>query len=81
MAFVPTPPPNDSDRLAEYIYEEFLRISQEFDLIAEGRFLPILSVEPKRMREGMLVIADGVSWNPGAGKGLYEFRNGVWAKC
>ena len=81
MAFVPTPPPNDSARLSEYIFEEFLRISQEFDLIAEGRFLPILSVAPNRVREGMLVIADGVSWNPGAGKGLYEFRNGIWAKC
>ncbi len=79
MAYRPESPP-DVPHLPEYIYREFLRISAEFDLIAEGRFLPIRSSVPVKPRDGMLVVADGVNWNPGSGKGLYEYRSGTWAK-
>lgn len=36
--------------------------------------------EPKRPREGMLVSADGVDWDPGGGKGVYSYQNGAWVK-
>jgi hypothetical protein len=36
--------------------------------------------EPKKPREGMLASADGVGWNPGAGKGVYEYKSGAWVK-
>ena len=79
MAYQPENPPEVAF-LPEYIYREFLRISAEFDQIAEGRFLPIKYAEPSRPREGMLGVADGVEWNPGAGKGLYEYKSGSWSK-
>lgn len=34
--------------------------------------------EPARPREGMIVYADGVEWNPGNGSGLYQYRGSVW---
>ena len=35
---------------------------------------------PDKPREGMIVYADGTSWNPGAGKGCYEYRGAAWFK-
>ena len=77
--YVPKLPPAGSP-LAEYIYAEFLRISEEIGLIREGRGLSVLASAPKKPREGMIVIADGTNWNPGAGLGAYEFKAGVWVK-
>jgi hypothetical protein len=37
-------------------------------------------VPPEKPREGNVAFADGTDWNPGAGKGSYEFVNGVWKK-
>ena len=79
MAYTPEPIPNAAD-LREYISRELLRISAEFDQISEGVYIPVRGRVPAKTREGMLAIADGTGWNPGSGKGLYEFRNGVWSK-
>lgn len=76
----PTVPPQDVMDLREYVYAELLQVSSMLRMVEEGRFLPVLYVEPSRPREGMLAIADGTDWNPGAGKGLYEYRSGAWAK-
>lgn len=37
-----------------------------------------LSVEPIKPRDGMVVLADGVNFNPGSGPGYYGFRDGLW---
>ena len=77
----PTVPPQDPSRLGEYLYDELLQISSALRMVEEGRFLPVLAVEPGRPREGMLAIAWGAPhWDPGAGKGLYEYNTGVWVK-
>ena len=77
--YIPKTPPVEGP-LAAYIHEEFLRISEEICLIREGRGLSPLALAPKKPREGMIVVADGVNWNPGSGLGAYEFRAGVWVK-
>ena len=33
---------------------------------------------PARPFEGMTVKADGATWNPGAGAGVYVYRGGAW---
>lgn len=33
---------------------------------------------PSVVKEGMIVWADGTTWNPGSGEGLYHYRGGVW---
>lgn len=78
--YTPGVPPQDLERLSGYLMEELLQISAALRMVEEGRFLPLLAVAPGKPREGMLAVADGVNWNPGSGKGLYEFRSGSWAK-
>ena len=78
MAYAPDLPPHEVS--TEYILRELLRISAQFDLIIQGRFLEILSVAPAKPRDGMLALADGTNWNPGSGKGMYVYLTGVWTK-
>lgn len=35
-------------------------------------------VAPQNPREGMIVYADGTTWNPGQGEGVYVYTNGAW---
>lgn len=35
---------------------------------------------PEKLRPGMIVHADGVHWNPGAGAGIYAYYGGSWNK-
>jgi len=80
MSYNPTIPPQDPARLLEYLYDELLQISNILRMVEEGRFLPVLHVAPGRPREGMIAVADGVDWDPGAGKGLYEYDGAAWNK-
>lgn len=43
-------------------------------------FYTVSYVVPDRPREGMIRLADGTTWNPGLGKGLYQYTGGVWRK-
>lgn len=46
----------------------------------EASFLVVTYVEPSKPRETMIRFADGVEWNPGAGRGLYQYVSGTWTK-
>lgn len=78
--YTPETPPQAREDLAGYVHRELMLISNSFRMVSEGRFLPILAVAPTRPGEGMLAIADGTNWNPGSGKGLYEYKSGTWTK-
>ena len=57
-------------------------IEQEFGAVArEGSETVTLELrvsyrEPVRPRDGMIVFADGTSWNPGSGRGAYIYDGG-----
>lgn len=80
-AFVPEPPPetNDVSELRRYCYEMFQLVSDNLELLTQGRF-DVLTAAPAKPRDGMIVYADGTTWNPGSGKGTYEYRSGAWVK-
>ena len=40
--------------------------------------LDTLYAAPPKPREGQIVKADGVTWNPGRGAGFYGYRAGAW---
>ena len=82
MGYTPkSPPPGKPEfqDLYDYIQGELQSISQAFGG-TDALDLRTTSREPKRPREGMIVEADGTSWDPGAGAGTYKFVNGVWTK-
>jgi hypothetical protein len=82
MAYTAEAPPLGVDvgALADFVHRELQRVSENLELIEQGRFLPIRYTAVAKPREGMLVVADGTSWNPGAGAGLYEYKAGLWVK-
>ena len=51
-----------------------LQFSQPSDYLA----LKALYAEPKRLFDGMVVVADGSAWNPGSGAGAYVYRASGW---
>ena len=81
MAYSPTVPPSDPAKIGEYLYAELLQISAILNMVEEGSYLKIWQVAPTKPREGMLVMAAGTpGWNPGSGKGAYEYKSGSWVK-
>ena len=36
--------------------------------------------EPAKPRDGMVVLADGSTWNPGSGAGIYARIGGAWVQ-
>lgn len=40
----------------------------------------VLYAEPARLFEGLFAFADGTEWDPGSGRGLYQYVSGAWAK-
>lgn len=75
----PEDPPSDPALLQAYLRQEFAKLKAALDILADG-FDPVVYVAPPKPREGMRRLADGVSWNPGAGKGVYSYQSGVWVK-
>lgn len=53
-----------------------LQLSQPIDYYA----LNTLYAQPKRVFEGMVVKADGTTWDPGSGAGVYARVGGAWVK-
>lgn len=77
-----TPPSVNDERMKEildYVLHEFETIARslmDFQLLR----LQVLSVEPEKPRNGMIVVADGTTWNPGGGAGVYAYISGAWVK-
>ena len=58
--------------------EELNKIAQAMETADPFITLDTLYAAPKKYREGTVVKADGVVWNPGAGAGVYCRRGGAW---
>ena len=79
MEYTPSPPTTSED-LLRYVYTELQNIA--FTLRTRREFITfeVVYVEPPKPEEGTLIYADGTDWNPGGGRGFYEYRNATWAK-
>lgn len=68
------------EELRQWIQEELRRVQSAIGTKLEQE-VDFLSAPPARIREGLIVGADGTNWNPtGAGKGLYVYRGSAWRK-
>jgi len=86
MPFAPTKPPvvdkDDQSSVEDFIRwveQELHRLATDLNETQVVELRPI-GAEPTRRRDGMIVFANGTTWNPGAGAGSYEYRAGVWVK-
>jgi hypothetical protein len=82
MPYTPKPPPRtrpEFQELYDYIEQELQGISRELLGTSELE-LRTTAREPARPREGMIVQADGTTWDPGEGAGTYKYEAGVWKR-
>lgn len=63
--------------LADYLVSELDTLSRSL-VETEALESRTVNVEPKKPREGMIVIADGTDWDPGSGGGPYVYFGGAW---
>lgn len=65
--------------LRAYVEDELKLIAEQFQQheILDFR---ILAAAPNKIHDGMVIYVDGVNFNPGSGRGLYERRSGIWVK-
>jgi hypothetical protein len=63
--------------LTEWLRRELRSIQAGFEFVND---YDVLTSPPDRVKEGMARYADGVEWNPGAGKGLYLYDGAAWNK-
>lgn len=78
MLYTPSNVPADADSLPAFLQQELLNLQRALAQQAPVVRLQTLYVEPARIAEGDVVLADGTAWNPGSGAGFYGYRNGAW---
>lgn len=76
--YVPLPVPDKAELLPQYLKQEVLNISRAMSEAQPFLRLAMQYQEPKKLADGMIVLADGTSWNPGSGGGFYGYRAGAW---
>lgn len=62
------------------VSEELRKVSEALDTPDKFLALTTLYAAPTKLREGMVVLADGTTWNPGSGAGVYAYYGSAWVK-
>lgn len=78
--YTPKLVPPDSTFLPAFLQQELQSIAQAISQENEFLTLSMRYAAPQKPREGMVVLADGTSWNPGSGAGFYGYYGGAWVK-
>lgn len=78
--YTPGDVPTDAASQAAFLRLELQKIAQSLDTSNERLMLDMLSAAPKKFRDGTVVLADGVKWQPtgAATPGYYGYYNGAW---
>jgi len=76
--YTPSAVPADPAGIPAFLTRELAVLSQALLSALPFVLLDTLYVAPKKPREGMVVKADGTTWNPGSGAGFYGYRAGAW---
>ncbi|WP_212646385.1 hypothetical protein [Delftia sp. PE138] len=73
--YVPRNVPSNPAELPGFLQQELLNLQMALN---DYLRLQELHKEPAKISVGMVVLADGVDWNPGSGSGYYGYRAGGW---
>lgn len=76
--YTPGTPPQDAASLAAFLRVELAKIAQAMETQDASLSLDTLYAAPKKFRDGTIVKADGTTWDPGSGSGLYVYRDADW---
>ena len=61
-----------------WIILEFRKLQEQQNAAVDGVVYRTLYAAPSRITEGLTVKADGATWNPGSGGGIYSYCGGAW---
>lgn len=64
--------PREMEELRSYLMNELRRVSALLGVLADGH-IERSYAPPTKLLDGMIRYADGTSWNPGAGRGIYRY--------
>lgn len=73
VSYSPDDPPDDPKQLQRFMRSELLKIKAAIDALAAGH-LDKSYAAPSKPRDGDIRYADGTSWNPGSGQGIYYYK-------
>lgn len=68
------------DDLRNWIEGELSNLAQAFNELNQVIELTPVFKPPVKIKDGMLIYADGTIFDPGAGAGTYERKGGAWVK-
>lgn len=71
-------PPQDPALLPGFLLSELRKLQEVLNSPKPFDQLDTQYAAPDKPREGMRVLADGTSWNPGSGAGMYRYGGGAW---
>ncbi len=71
--------PEDPKEAVKVLYASLLEHLAMLDQINRSLF-EVSYKAPAKPRTADIAFADGSSWNPGAGEGLYCYYGGIWNK-
>lgn len=81
MDYKPRSPPTitNVDDLRSWVEDELIAVASA---MSETIALELRQVgrAPDKPREGMIISANGTTFNPGGGAGAYEYKGGAWIK-
>ena len=76
--YMPGNVPTDTAAIAVFLRDELEKIAQAIETPNAFLALDTLYAQPLKFREGTIIKADGVTYNPGSGAGVYCRRGAVW---
>ena len=62
-----------------YLRNEFQKLAAAINALAAGH-LDTSYAAPSKPRDGDIRYADGSTWNPGSGAGIYWYNGSTWTK-
>lgn len=66
--------------LALFLQNELQRLAEDLNSHRPTLKLAKSYSPPPKFGDGVVVLADGTSWDPGSGAGYYGYRDGAWRK-
>jgi hypothetical protein len=70
--------PNAANSIPGFLENELHRVAEAMNGAVPFAQIEMSYAAPAKLRDGMIVLADGTSWNPGSGGGFYGYRAGAW---
>jgi hypothetical protein len=81
MIYIPTTSSASTvSDLRSWVSTELLRVSNALTSASQTTTVPVITVAPAKPIIGQVVFADGTTWNPNNGRGLYYYDTGGWIK-